>query len=109
MVTIIPTDSCKSLLPSSAPICNYSLTYIINLYKKKQKNMHDFRLLRYMLFWGFTQRRLVFSDRRFRKNLWVPSSRVKQSEKNVGHCLALDDGTDRLSQNVINELSIYTM
>jgi hypothetical protein len=61
-----------------------------------------------MLLWGFTQHRLVFSHRRFGKNLWVPSSRIKQSEKNVAHCLTLDDGTERLPQNIINKLSIYT-
>jgi hypothetical protein len=66
--------------------------------------MRDFRLLRSMLFWGFTRHRLVFSYRRFGKNLFVPSSGVKQSEKNVGHCLTLDDVTDKLSQNVINKL-----
>ena len=70
--------------------------------------MHDFRLLRSMLFWGFTQHRLVFSYGRFGKNLWVPFSRVKQSEKNVGHCLTCEDGPDGLSQKVINKLSIYT-
>jgi len=38
MVMIIPTDACKSLLPSSAPICHYSLTYITNLCKKTEKH-----------------------------------------------------------------------
>jgi len=66
--------------------------------------MHDFRLLRSMLLWGFTQHRLVFSYRCFGRNLWVPFSRINQSEKNVAHCLTLDDGTERLSQNVINKL-----
>jgi hypothetical protein len=108
-VTIIPTDTCKSLQPFSALICHYSLTYITNVYEyKKEKGMRDFRLLRSMLLWGFLQHRLVFSYGHFVRNLWVPSSRIKQSEKNVVYCFTLDDGTKRLFQNVINKLSIYT-
>ena len=36
MVSIIPPDTCKPLLPSSAPICLYSLTYITNIYKNRE-------------------------------------------------------------------------
>nr|AGM32694.1 hypothetical protein [Coptotermes formosanus] len=43
MDTIIPTDVYKSLLPSSAGICNYTLSFMTKMYEQ-QESMHNFRL-----------------------------------------------------------------
>jgi len=58
--------------------------------------------MRTAFFWVITQRGDFLQT--FRDNLSVPSPRVKNPKK--GEFLTLDDGTDRLSQNVGKELPV---
>jgi hypothetical protein len=73
---------------------NYSTTHL----QATEKTKHWRLDLRSALFWDFTQRWLVVTDRRF--GTICPVLRVTHSMKILLGSLDLEHGTDRLSRNV---------